>query len=53
MDEAESRELAEWIQEGFTSKVGECQEVPESRLMFMRWALTWKPSDAARRKPEP
>ena len=40
MDEAKSRELAEWIQEGATSKVRE-----SSRLMSMRWVPTWKPSD--------
>ena len=37
--------LAEWIQEGAISKVRERQEDPESRLMSMRWVLTWKPSD--------
>ena len=45
MDEAESRELAEWIQEAAISQTREGQEVPESRLMSMRWLLTWKPGD--------
>ena len=40
MDETRSRALAEWIQEEAISKVRECQEVPESRLMSMRWVLT-------------
>ena len=44
MDEAKNRELAELVQEEATPKVRESQEVPESRLMFMRWVLTWKPS---------
>ena len=45
MDDAKSRELDEWIQEEAISKVRERQEVPGSRLMSMRWVLTWKPSD--------
>ena len=44
MYEAES-EFVEWIEEGAMSKVRESQEVPEPRLMSMRWVLTWKPSD--------
>ena len=40
MNEARKRELAEWIQEGAISKVREKQEVPESRLVCMRWVLT-------------
>ena len=45
MDEAKSRELVEWIQEEAISKFRERHEVPESRLMSMRWVLTWKLSD--------
>ena len=37
--------LAEWIQDGAISKVRDNQQVPESRLMSMRWVSTWKPSD--------
>ena len=35
MDEAKSRELTELIQEEAIRKVGEDQEIPESRLMSM------------------
>ena len=45
MDEAKSRELAEWIQEGAISQVRESQEIPESKLVSMHWVLTWKSSD--------
>ena len=44
LDEAKSREMAEWIQEAI-SQIREGQEVPDSRLMSKRWVLTWKPSD--------
>ena len=45
IDEAKSREFAEWTRKNRFPKVLESQEVPESRLMSMRWVLTWKPSD--------
>ena len=45
MDEPKCRELAKWIQEEAISKIRGGQEVPESRLMSMRWVLTWKSSD--------
>ena len=44
-DEAKSRELAEWIQEEEISQIREGQELPESRLLSLRWVLPWKPSD--------
>ena len=55
MDEAKSRELAEWIQQGAISKVRESQDVPESRLMSLRWITTshlMSIHKAGRRKPE-
>ena len=48
MDDAKSRDLAAWMQE----KIGEGQEVPESRIMSMRWVLTWKPPDMSTHKAE-
>ena len=45
MHEANSRDVAEWIQEEAISQIREGQEVPESRLTSKRWVLTWRPSD--------
>ena len=56
VDEAKSREVAEWIQEEALHKVREDRGSPDSRLMSMRLVLTWKPPDAhpkgRTRKPE-